>query len=362
MKNISVNGIKPELRHFHNIPINVYNRTLKLEQIDYWRENDRTLLKFQLIERFYKKPIERTSIEEIVKFLSTQKDMEVEKLAKSIKNNDVKVPLIVLNNGKLLDGNRRYFACYLLKMQSEEDHTPRPKVLDDIPVWVIKKTDITEIDELKILAEANFVDPNKVDWPDDVKARVIQKHYTKCIRSGTSENDSLNDIVEVYGIDKQRAREYISALKLTKEFVGIAKSQKERFSLREIVQEKFVYFWEFVNKSKGLEKRELSEVKELFFIMLKNRQLKNMKLIEPLIWAKNDEDEWKLLVDSGGSKIIQIDALHKEEKAIKSSEDKIQNFIRWLNRKMDSTSLTSASYDLLGKLVKLIEKIVNKRK
>jgi hypothetical protein len=359
---ISVKGIEPKLRHFHNVSINVYETTLKLEKIKYWRGNDRTLLKFELIERAYKKQIAQISIKEIVEFLIKQRELEIERLAESIKNNDVKVPLIVLNDGKLLDGNRRYFACYYLKMQAEQKSIQRPNVLDHIPVWIIKNADVNEIDELKILAESNFVYPNKVDWPDDVKAKVVSTYYDKCIKSGMSDNDALNSIVEVYSIDKQRARDYLKALELTKEFIKTAKNEDENYSFREIVQEKFVYFWEFINKSKVLEKSDVREVKKLFFIMVKNRQLKNIKLIEPLIWAKNDPDDWALLVDSKGSKITQIEALYKEEKAIKSAEDKIQNFIRWLTRKIDSKSFTSDAYELLAKLGRLLEKIISKRK
>ena len=211
---ISVKGLTPEVKNFHNTRITVYPRKLKLEEISYWKENNRTVLQFDILSLELKKPLEKISTEEIVDFLATQKVMEIPRLAESINNNDVKVPLIVLENGELLDGNRRYFACYYLKLQSERNKWPRPEVLDKIPVWIILKKDIDKKKKLKILAEANFVYPNKVDWTDDVKAKVVDEYYKECISNGMTEEEAFADIKDVYSVGKQMARDYIDTVKL----------------------------------------------------------------------------------------------------------------------------------------------------
>ena len=356
---ISIKKIKSFKRNFHNESIAVYPRTLKLEEINYWRENDRTVLQLDILYSEIKKPLSRISIDELIDFLAKQKVLAIPKLANSIRNNDVKVPLIVLQDGKLLDGNRRYFACYYLKLEAERGGKPRPSILDRIPVWVIRNRDIDERKQLKILAEANFVDEEKVKWPLDVKAKVINNHYRYCIKSEMmSEEEAYNDIKDVYSVDKQQAKDYVETMKLTKKFIRSEKGKLRRNKLRSIVQHKFIYFWEFKNKSSGLIGKDLEKVKGLFFITLKNGQLNNFKLIEPMIWAIEDEDEWKILSESKGSKLKQIEVLYKEAKAIRSAEDKIQNFIRWTTKKLQRETFTSKAYNLLSKLYKLIGKII----
>lgn len=358
---ISTKGIKPEVRNFHNTPIPVYPRTIKLEEINYWKENYRTILQFDLLSSELKKPLSRISTAEVVNFLAKQKVLEISRLAESIKNNDVKIPLVVLEDGELLDGNRRYFACYYLKLQAEKSNSTRPDILDRIPVWVIKHKDINQIKKLKILAEANFVYPNKVDWTDDVKAKVVNEYYEKCMAKGIKEEEAFSEIKNVYSVQKQMAKDYIDTVKLTKQFINSATSDSRRNALRSIVQHKFVYFWEYKNKSSNLNKEESRKVKKLFFIALKNGQLNNIKLIEPMIWAVGDADLWKTLEESRGGKLRQIEAGFKEERAIRSAEDKISNFMQWVSKKLKSDSLDTSAYNLVVKLSNLIDKYIKNR-
>lgn len=359
---ISTRGINPEEKNFHNTRIKVYPRTVKLEDINYWKENDRTILQFDILHSMINKPLSRTSMDELIDFLVKQKVLAIRKLADSIRNNDVKVPLIIMADGKLLDGNRRYFACYYLKLEAERGKNPRPKILDEIPVWVLRNRDIDKRKELKILAEANFVDSNKVEWPLDVKAKVINDHYLHCTNSGMSAEKALNDIQDVYSVEKQQANDYIDTMVLTEEFISSEKGTLQKNKLRSIVQQKFLHFWEFKNKSSVLTRNDLRKVKKLFFITLKNGQLKNFKLVEPMIWAIGEEDEWDILCESKGSKLKQIEALYKETKAIRSDEDKIQSFIKWTTKKMERKSFTRKTNILLSRLYRLIGKIINKEK
>lgn len=359
---ISIRNINPEEKNFHNTRIKVYPRTLKLEEISYWPENDRTILQFDILSSELKKPLAKINLENLIEFLAKQKVLEIPRLAESIKNNDLKVPLVILEDGKLLDGNRRYFACYYLKLKAEENNEPRPSILDRIPVWVIRNRDIDERNQLKILAEANFVYPNKVDWPLDVKAKVINKHYRYCIKNGMSPEEAFNDIKDVYSVEKQQARDYIDTMRLASDFIKSEKGKLRRNELRSIVQHKFLYFWEFKNKAAGLKNKDFKKVKELFFIVLKNGQLNNYKLIEPMIWSIQDEDEWEVLTKSEGAKLQQIEAWYKETKAVRSAEDKIENFIKWITKKSKRDTLTGKTYELLEKLSNAVAKILSKRK
>jgi ParB/Sulfiredoxin domain len=113
---ISTRGIQSQKQLFHNRSLDVYPTEIKFEEIEFWPENYRTVLAFDILEAQKSKRLSRISLEEITDFLAHRDDFELVDLAHSIERNGLRVPLIVLDDGTLLDGNRRYFACsYLLR-------------------------------------------------------------------------------------------------------------------------------------------------------------------------------------------------------------------------------------------------------
>lgn len=359
---IDITGITPVEQWFHEEKIPVYPTVIAFEQISYWPENFRTALDFDLLAQEKKKPLSELTVDEITDYLA-QRKLKLADLSASIKRNGVRVPIIVLLDGTLLDGNRRFFACAYLKKRAAEKKQPRSPVLDRIPVWVIKMEDIDARRKIKILAEMNFVADLKMDWPDSVKARCVAELYERCRNEKKSDPQAFKEIDDLYGVDTATAKAYIETVQLTTQFITSGRV-KQRDKHREIVQRKFVYFWEFRNKGMwgggALDaKKDLPEVRRLFFKMMSNSRLDNLKQIEPVIWAKSHAYEWKLLVSSGGSKINQVEALFKEEKAIKSAEEKIKGFHRWV-QKLDPTQLTKAVRDLLKDVAKLCQKAANK--
>jgi hypothetical protein len=368
MKKIAIIGVTPEKRLFHNAKIEVYPTKVSFEKIEFWKENYRTVLSFDLLKKEFEQIKEsKISLEQIISFIADQKILQIPKLAESIKRNGVKVPMIILEDGTLLDGNRRYFACGYLKLKAKEKGEVRPGMLDDIPVWVIKNNDVNKKLRLKILAEANFVSDYKVPWSLDVKADIINDYYKTCIGKGLSEEKAYEEIYDVFSVEPQDARDYIDTFKLTQQFIATGKTQVDKDRFREIVQGNFVYFWEFRNKAmigkRVLPATQLRKAKDLFFIMMKNDRFKNMKQVEPMIRAIHDVLQWKLLKDSGGSKIDHIEAIYKEERAVKSYEDKIRYFLNWLKRnKNDTLHFSGTAYKLLNELQKFCAKFLNEEK
>jgi len=360
---IDINGVTPEQKLFHNIRINVYPTEVRLEDISYWKENLRTLLSFSLLEKKNKKELSKIPLEDIVNYLAKQRGLQIEKLASSIERNGVRVPLIILERGgRLMDGNRRFFACHYLLRKAQKDGIPRPAILDKIPVWVIKNKDIPDFKtEQKILAEANFVPDYKVPWTDDVKAKVIDDYFNHCIKNkNMTREEAYKEIFNVYSVERPIVDVYIASIKLCKEFIKVA-PRGEKDKHREIIQSKFVYFWEFRNKAytkkMGLDEEETSKVKDLFFSMMSTDRFKNMKQIEPMIRSVRDKDIWKMLKDSYGSKIDQVEAIYREKKAIKSAEDKIRYFYNWLN-KADISGFSKAAISLIHNLSKKCVEII----
>lgn len=364
-KKIKIKVKKPKQHLFHNEWVDVYPQDVGFKDIEYWPKNLRTLLDFDLLKQEKGKGIERLSLKEITDFLVRRPDLKLGKLAKSIEDNGVRVPLIILENGRLLDGNRRFFACsHIFHKTKPEDL--KSSVLTKIPALIIKTEDINERIEQKILAEANFVDDFRVRWPLEVRAKVISEFYHKCKRRKMTPSKIREEIIKVYGVEKKDIDAYVETVTLTEKYIA-SSTAKEKNKFREQVQKKFVYFWEFRNKAtKGPSaldpKKDLPKVKKLFFTMIKNERFDNLKQVEPMIKAVNDPYAWKKLTESKGLKIAQIEVMFKEQKAIRSSEDKTRNFLRWLQDKAEPSLFTNATYTLLKKLKNECARLLKGRK
>ncbi|MFA6172984.1 MAG: ParB N-terminal domain-containing protein [Kiritimatiellales bacterium] len=347
---------------FHNEWINVYPTTLSLENIHFWKENNRTIFTFERLRRFKNKQLEDISIEDITQFIAEQDTHKLQVLTDSIGRNGVQVPLIIRDDGKLLDGNRRYFACQWLKMQRKKPNEKVSEFLLKIPVQVIRKADLKGSLELKILAEANFIPDLKVPWPLDAQARAVDEYYTQFIKDKKADRETaLAEVVSVFGIPRQRAVDLMDTLELTKQFIAAGNGQDDQIRRREIVEDKFVYLWEFRNKamkgSGALDvETELPEVRELFFqFMAKGRDnpIKNVKQVEPLVQARRDTTAWSLLNESKGTKLPMVVSMMNEKKEVRKAEDKIRIFIAWLK---EEENLNAKAKSLLRDVADLASK------
>jgi hypothetical protein len=296
-----------------------------------------------------KKTLKDLSIEEITRFVAEQDIHKLQILTDSIERNGVQVPLIIRDDGKLLDGNRRYFACEWLKMQCEGRGEKLPESLSRIPAFIIRKADLKGTLELKILAEANFIADLKIAWSLDAQARAVNEYYQQFRKEKNADHDTaISEVVGVFGISKSRSIDLLETLLLTKEFIKGGGDEDERIRRREIVEDKFVYFWEFRNKAmKGRgafnefeEPDELAEVKEMFFqLMAKGRDnpITNVKQVEPLAQSRRDTTAWSILKESKGTKLSVVVSIMNEKKDVRKAEDKIRVFLAWLKEIRDLT-------------------------
>lgn len=336
MPALSTRGLQRTRKLFHNEHVDVYPTTVHFNQIHFWPENNRTVFTLERLERERGKHLRNIDLDTVTQFIADQDIHKLQALADNIERNGVQVPLIICDDGRLLDGNRRYFACSLLRMQHQEQGKPEPQALSDIPAQIIRAGDLKGTLELKILAEANFVQDLKVPWPLDAQARAVEQYYRQILKQkGSDEDTALAEVSNVFGITRQRAKDLLDTLVLTQEFIrGTADEQMRR---RAIVEDKFVYFWEFRNKATrgrgALDGRELLDVKEMFFGFMargKDNPIRNVKWVEPLVQSRTDSPAWRLVRESRGAKLGAVVSLMSEKKEVRKAEDKIRLFIAWL--------------------------------
>ncbi len=94
---------------YHDVKLEAYLGKVSIKDIHLWRNNNRTLLDIAHIEKELKiKYPGLLTDDQIINFIIRQGLHNLPDLAKSIKENGVRVPLVLTFEKELLDGNRRF--------------------------------------------------------------------------------------------------------------------------------------------------------------------------------------------------------------------------------------------------------------
>jgi len=371
---IDLTDIEPVKKLFHNEKIDVYESFLAIDEILFWPENARNILDFDTL--IYNKSVgNKTKVklqdipeEEILEYLIKQPKMKLGTLKSSIKENGIQIPLIITEDRKLLDGNRRYFASKFLQQDMKHKWNELEQ-LTKIPVYLVKNKDLDANPKIqrKILAEANFVKDLREPWTPDVKAKMVSEYYFELIAQGYEIPAAFAEIKDVYSVAKSTASDYIKAKQLADEFWEAGDGEQEQLERKRLVEKQFVYFWEFYSKSsKGNTKLDLDDqagAKKLFFSMVKNNRIKSVDNVRVLIRVKKVNYLWDKLVASSGLDIDGVEILEKEHRSSKVAADKIAAFTNFIEHKFGSDKKPNDNETkLMTDLSKLLEMILGGQK
>jgi len=116
--------------------------------------------------------------------------------------------------GKLLDGNRRFFALkYALENIPASD--PNKQDLEIVEAYVLTE-DASEEDEQNVLVEENFSASLKIEWPEYVKAQMVVEAH----ESGLD----INDISKKYSWAKSKIKQTLKIYQIITEYIILATS------------------------------------------------------------------------------------------------------------------------------------------
>ncbi|RZJ90564.1 MAG: hypothetical protein EOO20_07765 [Chryseobacterium sp.] len=191
----------------------VYEGKVKISDIKGWIENPRIeLAKKKLIQTVGHRQLTQ---EEIMDLMKNDPDVKLKDLRDDILKNGLREPLTLSYDGKLLDGNRRFFAMkYALEGMQITD--PNRQDLEQVDAYVLSQ-DATEEDEQNVLVEENFSASLKIEWPDYVKAmRVVD----------ASESGLTPDqISRKFNWNKSKIRETLRINEIIQDFKTFATSE-----------------------------------------------------------------------------------------------------------------------------------------
>ena len=144
----------------------VWEGKVKIDSIQGWVENPRIeIAKKKLVQKVGNRQLAQ---DEIFDLMKNDPEVKLKDLRDDIIKNGLREPLTLSFSGKLLDGNRRFFALrFALETMPATD--PNRQDLEAVNAYILSK-DSTEEDEQNVLVEENFSPSLKIEWPDYVKA------------------------------------------------------------------------------------------------------------------------------------------------------------------------------------------------
>jgi hypothetical protein len=203
---------QPRLRLYNGRKLIVLEGKVKIESIQGWVENPRIeIAKKKLLQKVGNRQLTQDEIFDVMK---NDPDVKLKDLRDDIIKNGLREPLTLSFHGKLLDGNRRYFALrFALETMPATD--PNRQDLEAVNVYVLSK-EATAEDEQNVLVEENFSPSLKIEWPDYVKAM----HVVAAREQGLTESE----IAKKFSWAKSKIKETLKIHEIIDEFMMYATS------------------------------------------------------------------------------------------------------------------------------------------
>ena len=160
---------KVRQRLYNGRKLMVWDGKVKISSIQGWVDNPRIeLARKTMQDRIGNRPLTQ---EEVFELMKSDPDVKLKALRDDILKNGLREPLTLSFAGKLLDGNRRFFALkYALATLPSTD--PNRQDLEVVAAYVLTQ-DASEEDEQNVLVEENFSASLKIEWPEYVKAVMV---------------------------------------------------------------------------------------------------------------------------------------------------------------------------------------------
>lgn len=202
----------PKQRLYNGRKLLVWEGKVKVSSVEGWVDNPRIeLAKKKLLSRVGQRQLTQ---DEILDLMKNDDEVKLAHLRDDIIKNGLRDPVTLSFKGKLLDGNRRFFAIkYALESMPLTD--PNRQDLESINVYVLS-VDATPEDEEYVLVEENFSASLKIEWPDYIKAtRVVEAN---------EDGMSVEDIANKFNWSKSKIRDTLKINEIIKEFMTFATS------------------------------------------------------------------------------------------------------------------------------------------
>lgn len=216
--NFLLNKPEPKIRQrlYNGRKLMVWDGKVKIQSIKGWVDNPRIELAKKKMQQLVGE--RELAQDEIFDLMKNDPEVKLKELRDDIVKNGLREPLTLSHAGKLLDGNRRFFAIkFALDNMPSSD--PNRQDLEVVEAFVLTE-DATEEDERNVLVEENFSASLKIEWPDYVKSlKVVEAHEAGMAPA---------DIAERFNWSKSKIKETLKIHELIEEFILFATAPQDR--------------------------------------------------------------------------------------------------------------------------------------
>lgn len=359
---------KPEplqkMHRYNGRQLQVWEGRAKISEIKGWAENPR----IDLAKRTLQQAIGSRALtqDELYDLMKRDPDVKLAALRDDIMKNGLRQPITLSFEGKLLDGNRRFFAVrYALDSLPQTD--PNRQDYETINAYVLTES-ATEEDEHHVLVEENFSPSLKIEWPDYVKA----SHVIKAHEAGSS----TPEIAKKFNWTTSKVKETIRINELINDFLTYATAEPDTndelgggFGLTiqeaETIAAKNYQFFNEAQKSFFEELRSDLEFKAKFFQWIKEGKFSSFPDVRIAHKAWKDPEARVILMSSDPTAAKDAKStLDYNMRVVRSGEEaagRIDAFVKFLKalKAHEIKSLPPQAREHLQEALGMIEKMSN---
>jgi len=339
---------------FHNREVDVYKGQVDVNSIRLWRENDRTLLDIEhLLAEIGHRDGQSLSDAEIITRIVKNGSHKITDLAKSIKMNGVRLPLILTYEKELLDGNRRFMACkYLLTTEKKKNVK-----FEDTTAYCLRPH-LSKSLRYKIISEMNFLPDHKEKWTREVRAKYVSQLFND-YKKKYGEQKAVKEVAFLLDVNKSEIYTFIDVLRMIHEYISFAeqKSDEAKKEAEVFARDKFHFFEEFYNKSIRNKQRQrtIKDDKKLFYSYLYNKQLISVTGIRDFA-AMLQYAPVKKIIKSRKETLDYAKSVYDDIIIPKRASSRIDRFCEWFES-LSKKELKSIPNDVKERLVHAMKRL-----
>jgi len=342
------NTPKPELEihRFHDRELTVWVGEVDINKIEGWQGNPRTeLLRDQFYETYARYPSNEEMCQLVLADVDEKEGLKIKELAANIRKNGVRVPIVLTFSGKLLDGNRRYYASTFLVNEDGVERSER-KSFARIPAYVLPEGTDEDVEDA-IITEFNFAANMQLEWPYYIRARVVWLDHTE-------QGLSRQELERKYGVPWRYLSKWIAAAGLCDRFL---KYHDEAFVAKQFAYRNFIMFDEMM-RNYGSKFKDADFRESMFEALLTGYEPENHKHhtftkssdVLRLDEVYDHDDAWQALVGGKGNKALREALGIIEMSNLGGASDPtpaLKRLVNGLEKLVKNKALSSADQDLL---------------
>lgn len=359
-----------EVRYFHHRKVEGWSGYVKTRDIIGWVENVRIAL---FVEKWKRDNSDQNPTnEEILDWMLTDqyKEFDLASLGDSIVKNGVRQAVVLMHDGTLLDGNRRYFASlHKLRESEKKADTLTMKMVNYLPAFVLSPA-CTHEDLDAVLVEENFVESCRKEWPSFIRAGQVFDKYKELSVSRISKSAAISQLAERFGMEKGKIDRWIKMMNLIDEFHDYhtemdeeeGREPKDEYEVKWRSQKYFEYFDELTKSSVARTLDSDPELKDKVMDRLYDEEFQSFKQIRSLpAIAADIRARDKFMLGEGKSAVTDaidwVTVTGVTKKAL-NVNDRVLSFLRFLSN-LTAQDMDKMELDTIEALQEISEKVAD---